>query len=64
MDVVDQLEVVVIQADADVVAGDSWQGVYRFDSMVVSGTVPVESADPLRVGTQEIAGASKSGRVS
>src|SRR6185369_7609384 len=38
-------------------AGDSWQGVYRFDTYTVRGTVRVDSADPIRIeGDQVISG--------
>ena len=41
----------------DVAEGDAWQGVYRFDNYAIRGSIPVDSADPIRVaGTQEIVG--------
>ena len=34
----------------DVVAGDKWQGVYRFDTQVITANVTLQSADPIRLG--------------
>jgi Bacterial Ig-like domain/Carboxypeptidase regulatory-like domain/F5/8 type C domain len=43
--------------------GDTWQGVYRFDNMKVTG-VRFESGDPIRVGTQTLEGNVETERIT
>lgn len=48
---------VTLEFGASVAAGDRWQGVYRFDDVVLRGDVDLVSHDPIRsLGTQEIDG--------
>jgi hypothetical protein len=48
----------------DVVAGDTWQGVYRFDNVKAAG-IRVESIDPIRIGgTYTIEGAVETEKIT
>jgi hypothetical protein len=58
------LEANAEDGDPTVAEGDGWQGVYRFDAMTASGTIPLRSDDPIRVGVQTIAGHVEMGAVS
>jgi hypothetical protein len=50
--------------DPIVVEGDTWQGVHRFDTMTVAGTIPLRSDDPIRVAEQTITGVVETTHIS
>ncbi|MCP4902519.1 MAG: hypothetical protein GY906_36610, partial [bacterium] len=44
-----------LEADANLIEGDTWQGVYRFDKVTVQGMAKLRSDDPIRADVFDVA---------